>query len=164
MTLPTDVTSAPNYTATEHATHHNEIHTHVNAGGTAGTWTTWSPTLGNLTLGNGSVLARYAQIGKVIHYRFAFTLGSTSAVGTNPTFTLPVAEVAGYVADAPLGEVTLRDDGTAVRNGYVRWSSSGVAMVISWDTNNQQASITSTVPFTWATNDVMSCVGTYEAA
>jgi hypothetical protein len=33
MPLPTDVNSSPNYTAAEHATHHNQIHTHVNAGG-----------------------------------------------------------------------------------------------------------------------------------
>lgn len=31
MPLPTDVNSTPNYTAAQHATHHNDIHTHVNS-------------------------------------------------------------------------------------------------------------------------------------
>jgi hypothetical protein len=31
MPLPTDVNSSPNYTAAQHATHHNDIHAHVNS-------------------------------------------------------------------------------------------------------------------------------------
>lgn len=36
MPLPTDVNDSPNYTPAQHADHHNEIHTFVNAGGGGG--------------------------------------------------------------------------------------------------------------------------------
>ena len=48
---------------------------------TAPTGSAWTPTLTNLTLGNGAVVARYQLAGDTCNFRFRFTLGSTSAVG-----------------------------------------------------------------------------------
>ena len=39
-----------------------------------GTWRTYTPTLTNLTLGNGTLTAKYAQTGKIVTVYFNFTL------------------------------------------------------------------------------------------
>jgi hypothetical protein len=41
-------------------------------------WTTYTPTLGSMTLGNGSITGRYKQMGKTVTYRATLTLGSTT--------------------------------------------------------------------------------------
>ena len=38
---------------------------------------TWSPSYANLTVGNGTVVARYTIIGDLVVARWVFTLGST---------------------------------------------------------------------------------------
>jgi len=131
-------------------------------------WTTWSPTLANLTLGNGSVSAKYRQVGKTVNYRFKFTLGSTSAVGTGPTFTLPVApDGSFYAADDSIGIFTGID---AATNSYP-----GVVLLVSGSTIRMKvynaagtyvlaADITSTVPFTWGSGDILLAEGLYTIA
>lgn len=127
----------------------------------ASSWIAWTPTLTNLTLGNGSVSALYKQVGATVHYRFQFTLGSTSAVGTSPRFTLPVAPLSGY-ANFPLGDIDFTDAGTANRRGIVRLVSSSTVEIVGYGTTGVAVTVTSTVPHTWATSDTISCVGTYE--
>jgi len=56
----------------------------------AGIWQTYTPTLSNLTVGNGTTEARYRRLGNTIDVFFRFTLGSTSSVSSFPTITLPV--------------------------------------------------------------------------
>jgi len=73
-----------------------------------GSWTTWTPTLGNITQGNGTVTARYQKIGKVINFRFNFTFGTTSSVTGSAYFTLPTAP--SY--DTPCS-IVVRDNGVA---------------------------------------------------
>src|SRR5678815_1966659 len=51
-------------------------------GGLTDSWSTWSPTTANLTLGNGTITARYRMSGKTGDFFFSFVLGSTSAIGT----------------------------------------------------------------------------------
>ena len=54
-------------------------------------WQSWAPTLGGGWLnGNGTWTATYCQIGKTVHIRAAFTVGSTTTKGTNMTISLPV--------------------------------------------------------------------------
>ncbi len=78
--------------------------------GSSWTWQTWAPTWTNLTPGNGTYsFAKFCQIGKTVFVRLAFVLGSTSSVGTAPTFTLPVTSVSytiGGTAQKTLGTIT----------------------------------------------------------
>lgn len=127
-------------------------------------WSDWTPSLTSLTQGNGTIMARYIQVGDLVHFRFAFTLGSTSAVGSDPKFSLPVAAAANYAVGYPIGNVSLHDVGTTLRNGQLWWHTGDLARIIHWDTNNVLALLSSTVPHTWANTDVISCFGTYEAA
>jgi hypothetical protein len=129
-------------------------------------WSTWSPTLTNLTLGNGVVTARYRRIGKTLDYRFKFKLGSTSAVGTSPKFTLPATPHSSLVfTEDVFGMAHLLDSTTAERAGEARLTSGSTIEIMRYDTSNAVlATITATSPWTWATNDVLSAWGLLELA
>jgi len=129
-----------------------------------GAWTAWTPTLTNLTLGTGTVVARYRRLGKTLDYKFIFTYGAGSAVGTSPTFSLPYTMYSGYSMADPLGDVILLDSGTATRRGSTRWASSTTLEILSYSTTGILTTVTATVPQTWAAGDTMSCAGTLELA
>jgi hypothetical protein len=128
-----------------------------------GLWVAWTPTLTNLTQGNGTVLARYVQSGSTVDFEFTFTLGSTSAVGTSPRFTLPVAQRTTNT-QVPIATAILSDVGSTTRLGVVFYSSGSTVEVFGYSTTGTLVLVTATVPHTWAATDVMSCVGRYEAA
>lgn len=133
-------------------------------------WEAWVPTLGNLTLGNGISQGAFVRMGRTIMFRWRFVLGSTSAVGSDPTFTLPVAAVNppyGATADqTAIGEIHQQDLGGSSRRGLVWISGTNPASgrIISYSTTGGAVVTTSTVPFTWATGDSMFAWGFYEAA
>jgi hypothetical protein len=135
-----------------------------------GAWESWTPTLANLTLGNGTVGAKFRRQGRTIHYHFRFTLGSTSAVGTAPTFSLPVAVSSNYIVQLQthLGLATYRDDSTGVYyQGYVGLSTASVVELVTWlssGTYPTLAQVQAGTPITWTTSDVIFVSGTYEAA
>ncbi len=127
-----------------------------------GLWVDWTPTLTNLTQGNGLILARYVQAGSTVHWKWRFTLGTTSAVGTSPKFTLPVTP-ADY-SSFSMGWFDLTDTGTANRLGYARFSTGSTVEVVSYNTTGVAVSTTATVPHTWGSTDTMAGYGSYEAA
>lgn len=134
--------------------------------GTDWAWQTWTPTLANLTLGNGAVVAKYIQIGKTVHFKFKFTLGSTSAVGTSPTFTPPVTAAA---AESERGQfiATYQDTGASLIYGYGFLATTGTVGMYAFNSAGTYVSgsgVTATVPITFATTDVIMVAGTYEAA
>ena len=67
----------------------------VNSGATAPewatpagiSWTTWSPTYSNLTIGNGTVVARYAYSGGLVVVQWQLTWGSTTSFTGAPTIS-----------------------------------------------------------------------------
>lgn len=146
------------------STKFDEVTNFMNAA--TGAWTSWAPTLTNLTLGNGTVTAKYRQLGKAVDYRFKFVLGSTSAVGSDPAFTLPVAPHSEYVAPFDqLGIGTNRDVSLSQsRTSIVLLSSGSTVIIFGYGTTGIIVDMSATVPFTWATGDVMAVVGSYEAA
>jgi hypothetical protein len=127
-------------------------------------WSVWTPTLTNLTLGSGTVTARHLTIGKTMVWRFKFLYGASSAVGTSPQFTLPAAPHSSYSATGDaLGRGTLLDSGTANHPAVARLVS-GSTVEIFRETDTSHVTITSTVPWTWTTNDSLSVGGTIELA
>lgn len=130
-------------------------------------WTSWSPTLTNMTQGNGTITAKFVQLGKTVHWRFKFVLGSTSAMGTGPTFSLPVALHADYAASAQeiLGNGVARDAGVAGYNCQVYVASSTTAVISRiGGSGSADVNITAAAPFVWGSGDVLTAAGTYEAA
>jgi len=140
----------------------------VNGVDQLGAWQSWTPTWTNFTLGNGTLTAKYAQIGKTIFYRFYVTLGSTSSVSGGIIFTLPTTSSASYIAQVPIGSGL---SGLSTGSGYmtmtVSWASSTTATIGPLSTNSTYSTLSgtsSTIPFTWTSGSFLTAEGTYEAA
>lgn len=148
-----------NVALTATATELNLLH------GQLGAWTTWSSTTANITVGSGSVTARYIQIGKTVHFFFSFSMAANSSMGTAPTFTLPVTMAA---ASPRAFEINIFDSGLGYIKGIgVNEGSSTVITCFFVDvsvTAAKNGTITSTAPMTWTTSDAFTVTGTYEAA
>lgn len=113
-------------------------------------WTAYTPSWTNVTVGNGTVAARYRQWGdQEIEAEIAFTLGSISAFSASTAyFTLPVAPAAEVATLDPIGRLYMRN-GTAIYDGSVsRTGSSGRCHTYNG------AQVTSSSPFAWATGHV----------
>jgi hypothetical protein len=123
----------------------------------------WTPTFTNFTFGNASLnYAQYVQVGKLVYFNLRVTLGSTSVMGTNPSFTLPIAVKSG--AFTQNSNVFLLDSGTALYTGITEMTGTSAAFyptVVNL-TYATQGAITATTPFTWTTSDRFYVSGTYE--
>jgi hypothetical protein len=132
-------------------------------------WTTWTPTLVSLS-GGTLTFAKYQQIGKTVHFRFMYTLAG-AGVGSNPSFTLPVAATSDYKPaslDGPMAFSASYNDSSSntVSPLTVFMSSASVVRLLAPTTGGTYegvANVTATVPITWATGDYIYCSGTYEA-
>ena len=127
-------------------------------------WQAWTPSYTNQTIGNGTVVARYVQIGDTIHAEFSFILGSTSSVGSNPLISMPTAFATGHW---PVGTAYFLDSGTASYQGAVEVN--GIddffpRVATASGSYTQNAGLTASVPFTWTTSDRIAFSMTYEAA
>jgi hypothetical protein len=131
----------------------------------SGAWTTWTPSYTNLTLGNGTVVARYCQIGKVVFFNFFLTFGSTTSMtAANPTFSLPVAAT----------RSTLFYNGNILDSGTVNYSAFGETTTgltaVTWRVQKLSGIYQTTggceptVPMTWTTSDNYQLSGSYEVA
>ena len=127
----------------------------------AGAWQSWTPTYGSLTVGNGVTVARYVQIGKTVHWYLKFTLGSTT-VFSQPSFTLPITPANPADQNIPM---LMRDSGVAWYFGSaIQEGGTVYTNAINTSGTYAQPSISSTIPFTWGTNDFFTAQGSYEAS
>jgi hypothetical protein len=122
-------------------------------------WTSYTPTLTNISLGNGGMSANYARQGKSCFVRFSFTFGSTSTLGGGvPSFTLPFTSVTGPIQSLA---GTALDSSAAqgyVLNGRILSASTTCELI------GATAYASSTTPFTWATSDTIGLDGVFEMA
>lgn len=118
-----------------------------------------TPTYSNITVGDGTVVARYAPKGKTIHFQYSLVVGSTTAIGNSATIIVPVAFSTSYDTTQPIaiGTVTANDAGTALYGGqcYI-----GGAATIAL--RFQGAPLTTTFPFTEVAGDALMVSATYE--
>lgn len=136
------------------------------AGDLGGVWTSWTPTFTNFTAGSATIVAKYTQIGKTVHFRLGITL-SGSTMGTEPRCTLPVPMNTEYpyVSWNPnLATGSLLDSGTSHRTAIGRIFDQDELQLRYDNGSGATQAITSTAPWTWANNDQLFYVGTYEAA
>ena len=140
----------------------------VSGTGTTWAWQSWTPTWTNLTVGNGTVAAYYARTGKTVCARIRFTMGSTSSMGTNPSFTLPVTAATEYATQPPaIGIAYVEDASVAGYLGFIRAISDTAAKPAVWNSSATYVTdggLGATTPFTWATNDFFNGTFMYEAA
>lgn len=132
--------------------------------------TTWTPSWTNLTVGNGTVTAKYTKIGKTVVARLNMVFGNTTSVGGAVSISLPVTSVtyAGQAGTIPISaQAVMWDASGTAYDGIVTWSNTTTAGIKIFNTAGTYSSITtlsSTVPFTWTTSDEISLTIIYEAA
>lgn len=133
-----------------------------------GAWTSWAPTLANITVGNGVTTALFAREGRLIAFELKFVMGSTSAMGSNPTFTLPVTAAARYAVNIDhYGTISIFDTAPAIYSGMSFVSSTTIGLLGVYNASATYATITgftSAIPFTWGTGDAFVVKGFYESA
>lgn len=127
-------------------------------------WTSFTPSWTNLTAGNGTNTGAYVKYGTTVFFRTKFTFGSTSSMGSNPSFAYPVTKNAAYGSNLdPIGVATGRISGNYYDLGLTdRTGISPVARA----TAGAYASfndVTATAPATWANGDLLITQGFYQA-
>lgn len=131
-----------------------------------GTYTAYTPTWTNLTVGNATQTFAYAQLNDMVHVFGRITLGSTSVVGTNPTMTLPVNRDSAYLA--VIGTGTLQDVGTGTYLMYPLSNAAGSVIIFRADhtvgSTVIEGSVAANSPFVWTTGDVMQVNFWYRSA
>jgi hypothetical protein len=129
-----------------------------------GTYTAYTPTFTNLTVGNGTRDFKYTQINKFVHVNGKFTFGSTSSVSGGVLMSLP-ANIS--MADNQwLGTARLDDSGVGTLWGMVIGSGATQVAIQAVNTSGtymNNTSFTATVPFTWSTNDSITVSFIYQS-
>ena len=125
---------------------------------------TWTPTMTGLTVGNGSWDGEYHRSDGWLDFRARFTFGSTSAITATLLMTLPVAAAknsqnnqhAVSFFDLDVVETYPGVAGATGNNTQVY-----LLALNTGGTYGRVSNTSSTVPMTWATNDVIDISGRY---
>lgn len=125
-------------------------------------WTAWTPTFsgGISAIGNATVVAKYMQAGKLVIGEVKVTMGSTTTfAASNMSITAPVTMA--VQPNFPIGPGMGYDAsaGFFYTITPIAVSASAIALFA-----NGGAGVTSTVPYTWTTSDILAFSFTYEAA
>lgn len=123
------------------------------------TWTSYTPTLNNWTIGNGTLSGRYMQAGKLVHFSISLVLGSTTGTTGSLGFALPVSPALG--TGLPVGQAQLLDTSGSARRIYAAVWDSSISACQPRDAT--YTAVSSAAPWTWATGDQVLINGTYEA-
>lgn len=129
-------------------------------------WTSYTPTLTNWTLGNGTLTGRSMQAGKLVHAVAELTLGSTSTPSGTFAVSLPVAtRDSSSSAALPLnGFIGVWDSSALAFEYYVPVMSASSTTVLVARKPAAGTLLTATSPFTFATGDKVWVTLSYEAA
>jgi hypothetical protein len=131
-----------------------------------GSWVSYTPTFTNITVGNGTMSAKYAIIGKTMHLSFFLQLGTTSSIGTQPKVGLPSGITSVANNFNPVGKGFATTAGQAFNTTLLAFNSTTIYPVV--DAANQTYSyvvdISATVPGTWGNGNTLQFIGTMEIA
>jgi hypothetical protein len=176
-TFPTSLDTFTNPTASSlltspsHAQQHADINDAVEAletkvaiGNTVlGTYTAYTPTFSaGITVGNGTFSSAYATVNKLTHYYGSFVFGSTSAVsGSSQTISLPTtadSSFAGFSFSGFLVSQVLYYDPSAFVSvvgacNIVNTTTARFFVEAASGTYTTLSTLSSSVPFTWTTDD-----------
>ena len=128
---------------------------------------TGSVSLTNITVGNGTFRYDYRRVGKTVDWDFFLILGSTSAIGTSPAFTLPATPNSHLT---PTGFTPFPGTGMAVDDSAVVgrvlipfWNGTGI-QIDFMNATPTFTGVNATTPWTWATSDSIHLWGTYQTS
>ena len=140
----------------------------IAAVGLEGVWTTWVPTYNNFTIGAGTVVARYVEIGDSVIAQFSLTFaGDTTIDGSSPDVSLPVTANGSGFSVLPGTTAIAYESGGGLRFCTSYLKSTTVAAIFPQAIVAgylQAATVSATVPFTWGTGDVYAFTIIYEKA
>lgn len=155
-----------------------EMNTEIGAAftGLQAAWVPYTPSLTGFVQGNGTLSARYRQIGKTVQARIAFLAGSTSTFST--TFQIAGPSAAGVVGAAhgdytgtldPLGmavgSALVCPAGTSAgRYPATAFMSAAGNFLIMVATGAANAQLSNTVPASWVSGGFFSLLAEYELA
>lgn len=128
-------------------------------------WQTYVPTIsGGFTKGNGTFIAKYAQLGKNVHVLVKYTTGTTSTSGSNLLISLPVTAAQTF----NLGNVSMVIMGTSY-DGIIRNETTTTGRILCKGASGNyvtQTQVTTAVPSAtgWLDGDTVTFSLTYEAA
>ena len=133
---------------------------------TGSAWNSYTPTLTNITLGNGTLVGDYWRAGRNIEFKVKLTFGTTTSVSGAMTVGLPVAYADGTEAD--IFDALMFDASASGRYPgqtiAISTTTVAVSAINTAGTYAVHASTSSSVPFTWTTSDVLEVSGSYESA
>jgi hypothetical protein len=125
--------------------------------------TSFAPSWNNVTVGNGTNTGRWGYYHPQLLYVEAdLVFGTTTAVTGGAQLVLPNSEtIAAYLGSNIIcGQGAFNDTGTTTYVGIVRGTSGGSAVDVMALANSgsysARATISSTIPMTWTTGDVLS--------
>lgn len=133
------------------------------------TFGTWSPTISGWAIGNGTVVARYIEIGDFVIGMVNITPGSTTTFATRLNLTAPVTAHSDWYSQ-PVGIAQAAESGGATYFGQARLSTDGLRLepfignASSAHVIRDNASFATTNPFAWGTGDTVQITFTYEKA
>lgn len=125
----------------------------------------YTPTFTNLSVGNGTLTGRYTTKGKTCFFNWKIIFGTTTSVSGLIIYSLPVT--ANFSENVEIGMMYAADATGSAYMGFSRIGSTTTAYIIATTVSGSYVieTVTSaTVPFTWATSDVLSVNGLYEIA
>lgn len=130
-------------------------------------WASYTPTWTGMTIGNAVVTAKWRKHGKTVVGSVKMVAGTTTSFSSGVTFSLPVSAVT--VESTPCGTVVFFDVSAAFDTvGQVRINSglaaANIVPILASGTYLQAVQCSSTIPFTWATGDIIWANFCYEAA
>jgi hypothetical protein len=131
-----------------------------------GSYTAYTPTFTNLTVGNGTSSFAYAQVNKMVHVIGTFTFGTTSAItGLGPGISLPFTRAA--ATNPILGVGSYSDAAVATYNAFLLSLTTTEVNLFAHTATGTYVSevpVNTTVPFIWGNLDIIMINLIYRAA
>lgn len=126
-------------------------------------WTSYTPVLTNVA---GTVKAAYQIVGETVNVRLR--VNPISSMGSNPTFSLPVA-AGDSDLEFPNGAVMMYDDSAGVSySGIIRRAASATTVtiygVLASGTYTSLGGVSASSPFTWASADILTVNFSYRTS
>ena len=141
----------------------NGIDTSVGTGLLA--WTAYTPTLGGVTVGNGTTSFFYSRIGKTVFVKGKFTLGSTSAITGSISVSFPFTARNNIVVYSINGNCMFFNNSVLIQGqNYYGSSSVNLQALLANGTYVTGTPTSGSVPFTWLNGHSFTIECTYEAA
>lgn len=113
----------------------------------------------NLTIGNGTMETYYQRIGRVTKGKIRVVFGSTTSIGGNVSFGMPTTHKHSPTGTTyfAVGSIAMVDSGVALYMGeiVINAGSFEVRAIGAAGTYANWAYMTSTVPHTWGSTDIL---------